>query len=266
VDIFFFLAKKEKIYEKRAFPITSTVGLWYDEVIKKKGRMTMKKSIRAISVCIVVMLFLGGCQKKVTAETPTTYDDAKDQQLAEATTKLSYYEDLVGVLQQQMLDLKSALYASRAEYDALYSIYQAINKQTDGSSTDADTSVSIPNASDSFRYIKEGEHIVITSYYGTEKEVLVPMYIEGLPVYAIFDRAFSQNNTITSVTIPDSVTKIGWFAFSGCVALKQLSIPSSVTEISYGAFENCSAELTVISPQDSYATQYAKSYGIKTRS
>lgn len=227
----------------------------------------MKQSIRAIAVSLAAMLVLCGCEKtiKSTEQQTTPVDDTKDKLIAEATTKIAYYEELVGALQQQMLDLKSALYASRSEYDVLYSLYQAVNKQSETPPTASDSSTAVPDASDSFRYIQEGDHIVITSYYGKETEVIVPAYIDSLPVYAIFDRAFSQNSEITSVTLPTGLTSIGWFAFSGCVALKQLTVPESVTQIDYGAFENCSKELTVVTPKDSYADQYAKSYGIKTR-
>ncbi len=41
--------------------------------------------------------------------------------------------------------------------------------------------------------------------------------------------------------IPDSVTKIGERAFSGCVDLKAVEIGNSVTNILYSAFDNCTS-------------------------
>ena len=48
---------------------------------------------------------------------------------------------------------------------------------------------------------------------------------------------------LTSVTIPDSVTSIWAFAFSGCSGLTSVTIPDSVTSIGQGAFNGCNAEL-----------------------
>lgn len=45
--------------------------------------------------------------------------------------------------------------------------------------------------------------------------------------------------SLTSVTIPNSVTTIGEYAFSGCSALTSVTIPNSVTTIDRAAFEDC---------------------------
>ena len=50
---------------------------------------------------------------------------------------------------------------------------------------------------------------------------------------------------LTSVTIPSSVTSIGWSAFSGCSGLTSVTIPSSVTSIGDSAFEGCSGLTSV---------------------
>ena len=43
----------------------------------------------------------------------------------------------------------------------------------------------------------------------------------------------------TSITIPNSVTSIGSYAFYKCSSLTSLTIPDSVTSIGYGAFAGC---------------------------
>ena len=45
---------------------------------------------------------------------------------------------------------------------------------------------------------------------------------------------------ITSVTIPNSVTSIGYRAFAGCSGLTSITIPNSVKSIGYHAFSGCS--------------------------
>ena len=41
--------------------------------------------------------------------------------------------------------------------------------------------------------------------------------------------------------IPNGITEIGRFAFSGCTSLQSIEIPNSVTEIGYSAFGGCTS-------------------------
>ena len=59
----------------------------------------------------------------------------------------------------------------------------------------------------------------ITEFNGTETDVVIPSTIDGKRVTRIGDEAFSACTSLTSVTIPDSVTSIDWFAFYGCKKL-----------------------------------------------
>ncbi|MCD8025420.1 MAG: leucine-rich repeat protein [Clostridiales bacterium] len=53
--------------------------------------------------------------------------------------------------------------------------------------------------------------------------------------------AFSGCDSLTSITIPDSVSNIGNSAFSSCTSLASITIPDSVTSIIRYAFYNCSS-------------------------
>ena len=55
---------------------------------------------------------------------------------------------------------------------------------------------------------------------------------------------------VTDLVIPDGVTSIGWYAFSGCSGLTSITIPNSVTSIGDGAFYYCTG-LTSITIPDS---------------
>lgn len=71
-----------------------------------------------------------------------------------------------------------------------------------------------------------------------DTDIIIPSEHENLPVTAIYTNAFRRCKDVTSVKIPDSVTKIGDYAFSGS-GLISISIPGSVTEIGQYAFNSC---------------------------
>ena len=62
---------------------------------------------------------------------------------------------------------------------------------------------------------------------------------EGCKLICYF--AFQDCSSLTSVTIPNSVTSIGEVAFAGCIGLTSVTIPNSVTSIEHGAFQSCSS-------------------------
>ena len=65
--------------------------------------------------------------------------------------------------------------------------------------------------------------------------VNIPSSLGGYPVTSIGEFAFFRCKDITSVTIPDSVTSIDYWALAGC-SFTEVCIPKSVTNIAYGAF------------------------------
>jgi hypothetical protein len=84
----------------------------------------------------------------------------------------------------------------------------------------------------------------IAGYWGTAAELVLPEEINGLPVIAIGGWAFEENQ-LTGVTIPSSVTAIGDRAFAGN-NLTSVTIPDGVTAIGdYGFTGNQLTGVTI---------------------
>ena len=62
----------------------------------------------------------------------------------------------------------------------------------------------------------------IIRYKGEDSNVEIPSEIEGVPVTTIGDRAFRGRTRMTNITIPDSVTTIGEYAFLSCTNLETI--------------------------------------------
>ena len=67
-------------------------------------------------------------------------------------------------------------------------------------------------------------------------------------VTSIGEYAFFYCSSLTSITIPNSVTSIGNYAFYNCSSLTSVTIPNSVTSIGNAAFYNCSSLTSVTIP------------------
>lgn len=59
---------------------------------------------------------------------------------------------------------------------------------------------------------------------------------------------FQWCSALTSVTVPQSVTEIGEYAFSNCTALTSLSLPSRLESLGSMAFEGCTALTSAVIP------------------
>ena len=67
-------------------------------------------------------------------------------------------------------------------------------------------------------------------------DVEIPASVYGKNVIRIGYMAFTAKTSITSVTIPNSVTSIDYYAFKGCSGLTSINIPDGVTTIGNSAF------------------------------
>ncbi|NLT21214.1 MAG: leucine-rich repeat protein [Syntrophomonadaceae bacterium] len=81
----------------------------------------------------------------------------------------------------------------------------------------------------------------ITKYKGPGGDVIVPSTLGGAKVTLIDTLAFTKCSEITSIVVPDTVTRIGMDTFRGCTKLKKVTLPDNITSIGLDAFAECSS-------------------------
>ena len=96
--------------------------------------------------------------------------------------------------------------------------------------------ISLEDISKSYRYAPSGYPV---------SDIVIPDGVTGIGAFA-----FSGCTTLKSITIADSVKSIGMGAFSGCTAFEGISIPDSVTCIGNAAFLNCESLISIYIPAE----------------
>lgn len=97
-----------------------------------------------------------------------------------------------------------------------------------------------------------GGQYTLRAYNGGDEYVAIPPTADsGMPVTALDQTFFKAegNTVIKRVTVPESVTTIGYSVFSGCSALLSVEIGSNVTALGNGVFGGCTS-LTAIELPD----------------
>ena len=102
--------------------------------------------------------------------------------------------------------------------------------------------------------------IEIIYYYGCDEVIIIPSEIDGRKVTGIQRFAFSSNEYLKSITIPDGVTSIGDSAFSDCRSLTDITIPDSVTSIGDSAFSGCRSLTDITIPDGVTSIEYGTFY------
>ena len=93
----------------------------------------------------------------------------------------------------------------------------------------------------------------------TESNILIAGCMNTIipnSVTAIGNWAFSGCTNLTSVLIPNSVEKLGADSFYGCTALETISLPNSLNEITTVTFQECTNIKTIISHIKDPSTVY----------
>ncbi len=205
----------------------------------------------------------------------------------------AHYDVLVIELRTELADLRSEAYISaeslQARIEALEAALESLGIElpdadasatdTAGDSpttaqpsheteattdTDADADQNAAVSALGLIYTVSEGKATVTGYHPDPAQatvrLVIPDSLGGYPVIAIADNAFA-GVALESVTLPATVTRLGWFSFAGCPNLRTVTLPASVEYIGYGAFDGCS-RLTLYCAPGSYAARYAAAAAI----
>ena len=118
--------------------------------------------------------------------------------------------------------------------------------------------VAVPEESDYSRgleYTLSGNNTYTVSGIGTceDSDIIIPSTYYGLPVTEIGADAFWDCSNLRSITIPDSIVRIGSWAFS-YTSLASITIGSGVSYLSGSAFADCPLSEIIVSNENPYLT------------
>ena len=106
----------------------------------------------------------------------------------------------------------------------------------------------------------------IVRYTGSEEELEIPAELEGKPVTAIGNAAFSGRKKLKSVTIPETVSRIGSNPFTDCESFAGVTVPKGHPYLAtiYGVLYSKADKRLVCCPTRYSASEYAIPQGIRT--
>ena len=172
------------------------------------------------------------------------------------------YEALIKELEEKILELeKNSSLSDEESKKQLEELQNQLNELNSQSSTtqSSTTSASLPESI--FTYKLNDGKATITGFTGKDEHIVIPSTVDGFEVYSISSNAF-EGYRFKSVIISEGVEEIDWFAFYNCMSLSAITIPKSVKKIGHSAFSGCSKSFTIYCQSGSFAQAYAQSYGI----
>lgn len=129
----------------------------------------------------------------------------------------------------------------------VYAVYADETRKLLGS-VDYDYGVTVSDKN-MFAYSENDDGtITITGGNIVTPKLEIPAELEGKKVSAIGMNAFTGNNVITDLVIPEGVTTLNWYSFNTCRNLETVTLPDSLEFIDSWAFERCSRLKTISIP------------------
>ena len=89
--------------------------------------------------------------------------------------------------------------------------------------------------------LDDDDNATITAYKGNATAIVIPSKLDGYTVVAVGYGVFQNNNNLRAVTIPDTVTSIGGYAFYACKKLSDVSLSANLVSLGDRSFGNCTS-------------------------
>lgn len=129
----------------------------------------------------------------------------------------------------------------------VYAVYADETRKLLGS-VDYDYGVTVSDKN-MFAYSENDDGTVtITGGNIVTPKLEIPAELDGKKVSAIGMNAFTGNNVITDLVIPEGVKSLDWYCFNTCENLETVTLPDSLEFIDGWAFERCSRLKTISIP------------------
>ena len=203
----------------------------------------MKKLKRIISLFLTVVLLSG-----IITVAPVSVSAAEKQ-----TETSAAKSDSTAETQSYTVDMDS-LIQSETEPTTESATNPTVPPETVPPKTAGDPVAAVEEiTSGDFTYTTIDDKVYITSYTGTETEVVFPAEIDGKAVYGIDPNGRTNcvpNAKVTKVTVSEGIESLGSCTFRSANVLTDISLPSTLTSIADHCFIWCYALQKIALPEN----------------